>query len=169
LFNQRVKIVKLLKDNDLLNSKQAATPIETGLLAAPQENEVELENNNLYRKAMGSLLYITTVSRPDIAVAVGLLGQRVEKPTHYNWNNVKRVMHYLALTAENKLRLSSVKCASLSFYVDTDWAADKTDRKSTSGYVFLIGEAVIEYCSRKQTSVALSSTEAEYIAERSFG
>lgn len=163
-MNQRSKIVKLAEDYGLLDAKPAATPMETGFLTASPEDTVELKNNSLYRKVMGSLLYIATVSRPDIAVAFGFLCRRVEKPSQYDWNAAKRVIRYLMSTSEAKLRLSSAKDDKLIIYVDADWAGDKVDRKSTSGYVFLFGRAVIAWCSRKQTSVAISSTEAEYIA-----
>lgn len=164
LLNQRAKIVKLIEENGLLESKPVATPMETGFLTTPQEGAVELENNGLYRKVMGSLLYIATVTRLDIAVAVGLLCRRVERPTQHDWKAAKRVMRYLASTTKTKLRLPFAKDTNLTFYVDADWAGDKADWKSTSGYVFLFGKAVIAWCSRKQTSVAMSSTEAEYIA-----
>ena len=62
------------------------------------------------------------------------------------------------------MKLETVDDLQLIGYVDADWAGDKTDRKSTSGYLFKLGEGVISWLSKKQGSVALSSTEAEYIA-----
>lgn len=160
LLDQRAKIVKLLDDHGLLEPKPVATPMKPEFLSASQE----LDNNNVYKKVMGSLLYIATVSRPDIATSVGLLCRRVEKATNNDWNAEKRVMRYLASTLDRKLRLTSGGDIRLTCYVDADWANDKTDRKSTSGHVFLLGDGVIAWSSRKQTSVAMSSTEAEYIA-----
>ena len=164
LFNQRAKIAKLLRDYDLSEPKPAATPMETGFLAAPLEESSLLKNNHGYRQLMGSLLYLATVSRPDIMIAVGLPCRRVEKPTQNDWNAAKRVLRYLAYTIDKKLRLPSDGDNYLVGYVDADWAGDRTDRKSTSGYVFLLGNAVVAWCSRKQVAVATSSTEAEYIA-----
>lgn len=155
LLNQRAKIIKLVKENGMTDSKPVATPMESGFLAAPQNDTVELESNGMYRKLMGSLLYLATVSRPDIAVAVGLLCRRVEKPTQYDWKAAKRVVRYLASSSDVRLRLSPCKDQRLTYYVDADWAGDRTDRKSTSGYVFLYGGAVVSWCSKKQTSVAM--------------
>lgn len=164
LLNQKAKITKLLEDHGLLESKPVATPMETGFLSAGTTESAELPNNTLYRKAIGSLLYIATVSRLDIAVAVSILSRRVEKPTQQDWNAVKRVMRYLAFTINKKLCLPSSESIELNCYVDADWAGEKIDRKSTSGYVFLLGKGAVAWSSRKQTSVAMSSTEAEYVA-----
>ena len=82
---------------------------------------------------MGFVLYIATVSRPDISLAVSLLCRRVENPTNYDWKAVKSVMRYLAMTIDHKLRLSLKRKAILTLYVDAEWAGDKVDRKSTGG------------------------------------
>jgi len=97
-------------------------------------------------------------------MAVGILCRYVKKPTEKDWKAIKRVMRYLASTIDKKLKLSSTGKAKLECFVDADWAGDKADRKSTSGYVFRLGDGTVAWSSRKQTSVAMSSTEAEYIA-----
>jgi len=81
-----------------------------------------------------------------------------------DWTAVKRVIRYLKETINWKLKLKAVNDLQLVGYVDADWAGDKSDRKSTSGYLFTFGEGIISWMSKKQGSVALSSTEAEYIA-----
>lgn len=164
LLNQKGKITKILEEYGLLEPKPAATPMETNFLNSRSDDSAKIPNNNKYRKAIGSLLYIATVSRPDIATAVGILCRRVEKPTKRDWEAVKRVMRYLAFTINKSLQLSSTDTMELECFVDSDWAGDKTDRKSTSGYVFCLGKGTVAWSSRKQTSVATSSTEAEYIA-----
>lgn len=164
LLSQKSKIEKLLEEYGLLEPKPASTPMETCFQNSSTNNSVQLPNNTLYRKAIGSLLYLATVSRPDIALSVGLLSRRVEKPTQHDWEGVKRVMRYLASTSDQKLRLVSSGIAELSCCVDADWAGDKQDRKSTSGHIFLLGNSIVAWSSKKQTSVAMSSTEAEYIA-----
>lgn len=136
-----------------MEPKPAATPMEISFLSAGTTESVELPNNTLYRKAIRSLIYIATVSRPDIAVAVSLLSRRIEKPTQQDWNAVKHVTRYLAFTIDKKLHLSSSDNTELKCYVDADWAGDKIDRKSTSGYVFLLGEGAVAWSSQKQTSV----------------
>lgn len=164
LLNQKAKIAKILADYGLSEPKPAAIPMEPGFLTVSVEETTSLPNNHAYRQLIGSLLYLATVSRPDIAAAVGLLCRKVEKPTEYDWKAAKRVLRYLAYTMERRLRLPSSGDSQLTCYVDADWAGDKTDRKSTSGYVFLLGGGAVAWSSRKQTAVATSSTEAEYIA-----
>ncbi|XP_063797814.1 uncharacterized protein LOC134965248 [Pseudophryne corroboree] len=108
----------------------------------------------LYRKAIGKLLYIVTVTRPDISTAVGILSRKVSKPTQMDWNAVKRVICYLKGTINKKLKLSASTSHKLTGHVDSN------DRKSTSGYLFSIGEEIISWIRKKQSSIALSSTEA---------
>ncbi|KFD69490.1 hypothetical protein M514_18362 [Trichuris suis] len=152
------------KEDGMSEVKPKGTPMETGYLSTMNESNVPLPNNVKYRQVIGSLLYIATVSRPDIALAVGLLCRRVESPTEYDWKSAKRVLRYLAGTKELKLCLSAMSNPVLQGYVDADWAGDRTDRKSTSAYLFQFGESIISWSTKKQTTVALSSTEAEYIA-----
>jgi len=120
-----------------------------------------LPDYSKYRQAIGSLLYIATVSRPDIATAVGILCRKVEKPTEQDWRAIKRIIRYLSSMREKGLKLPSASEEELECFVDADWAGDQNDRKSTSSHVFRLGKITIAWSSRKQTSVALSSTEAE--------
>ncbi|XP_077257634.1 uncharacterized protein LOC143894862 [Temnothorax americanus] len=129
LLSQEAKIEQLLQLYQLNEAKPARTPMETA-----------------------------TISRPDVAAAVGFLARRVETPTQMDWNAVKRIIRYLAGTKNYKLHLSST-----SDDMDADWAGDKQDRKSTSGYIFKLGSSAIAWSSHKQTSVSMSSTEAEFL------
>uniref|UniRef100_A0A5S6QNT0 Reverse transcriptase Ty1/copia-type domain-containing protein n=1 Tax=Trichuris muris TaxID=70415 RepID=A0A5S6QNT0_TRIMR len=138
--------------------------METNFLSSTAGESPPLPNNEQFRKAIGSLLYLATVSRPDIAFAVNLLCRRVESPTHRDWTAVKRVMRYLAGSVHRKLCFATEGSTVLTGFVDADWAGDHADRKSTSGHVFQIGHSSIVWSSKKQSVVAMSSTEAEYIA-----
>ncbi|XP_055910757.1 uncharacterized protein LOC129945122 [Eupeodes corollae] len=163
-LSQKSKIKQLIKTYKLEDSKGTLTPIETGFLSPSEETSPKLPNNNLYRKAIGSLLYIATVSRPDVSLAVNLLSRKIESPTESDWKAVKRVMRYLATTVDKSLLLQTNEEKTLMCYVDADWAGDSKDRKSTNGYVFQFAGRSIAWSSRKQTPVAMSSTEAEYVA-----
>ncbi|KFD66849.1 hypothetical protein M514_20993 [Trichuris suis] len=163
LLHQQSKIDRMLEHHGLLDCKPVATPMERGFLCMNEESAV-MENDARYRQAVGSLLYITTVSRPDIAVAVGLLCRRVETPTVTDWKSVKRIMCYLSARKHFRFRVCSTTNLKLQCYVDADWAGDKLDRKSTTGFVFRLGSCTIAWSSHKQSTVALSSTEAEYVA-----
>ena len=109
-------------------------------------------------------MYLATTTRPDIAAAINILCRSVEKPCQRDWKAVKDVMRYLKQSIHLKLKMSADSKPDLIGYVDADWAGDTVDRKSTSGYLFQLGDSPISWSSRKQMSVALSSTEAEYVA-----
>ena len=115
---------------------------------------------------MGSLLYLSTISRPDIAFAVSCVARFCSKTTNLHWAAVKQIFRYLRGTTS--LGLLYAKGADpdnmLVEYSDSDWAGDSTDYKSTTGYLFQIRGTVVTWKSKKQTCVALSTAEAEYMA-----
>ncbi|GBM09373.1 putative mitochondrial protein AtMg00810 [Araneus ventricosus] len=107
-----------------------------------------LPNNTQYRQEVGALLYVATVSRPDISVAVNILSRKNEKPRERDWNAVKRIIRYLKTTAELKLIINIDKEPILTAFCDADWANVKSDRKSTSGKVFKLGNSAIQWMSK---------------------
>lgn len=92
------------------------------------------------------------------------MAQKTSNPTQYDWNELKRVVKYLKGTAHFKLEMAQSNQTGLFGYADANWAENRTDRKSNSGYVFKLNGGTISWCSKKQVCVALSSTEAELIA-----
>lgn len=123
-----------------------------------------MDNNTEYQRLIGSLLYVSVNTRPDIAASISILAQRTSNHTQEDWNELKRVVRYLKGTIHLKLHLGDGSNESLTGYADANWAEDRTDRKSNSGYIFKIYGATVSWGCRKQTCVALSSTEAEFIA-----
>ena len=121
-----------------------------------------------YASAVGSLMYAMVYTRPDIAHAVGVLSSFMSKPGKEHWTTVKRVFRYLHGTSDYGLcyqgrpRLDRV--LDIHGFVDADWAGDLDQRSSTSGYVFNLFGGVVSWMSKKQSVVALSTTEAEYMA-----
>lgn len=116
-----------------------------------------------YREAVGSLLYLSTRTRPDIAYAVGAASRNMESPERKHVTALKRIFKYLAGTLGEGV---CYKFAAnvLKSYSDADYAGDVKTRRSTSGYVITFGDGPVSWASRRQPIVALSSTEAEYIA-----
>lgn len=161
-LSQERYIEKILNEFDLQDVKISSIPMDPGYLKETTNNL--LENNILYRKAIGSLLYISNNTRPDIAFAVSILSRKITCPNERDWTEVKRVLKYLKGTKDLKLLVGSKSELELNGFADADWAGDINDRKSTSGFIFKLGDAVISYASRKQANVTLSSTEAEYVA-----
>lgn len=158
--------MKVISDLGLQDSKISTYPLDPNYGKSTGADEDILLDNYLYQKFIGCLLYISINSRPDIAASVSFLARRVSKPTKDDWNELKRLVKYLKGTVYFKLKLSCIENENEIFngYADADWAENKDDRKSNSGYVFKVYGGVISWCCRKQSCVALSSTEAEFIA-----
>ena len=115
-----------------------------------------------YREAIGSLMWAAVATRPDIAFAVSLLSQFLENPGEIHWKAVKRVMRYLNGMKDYKLTLRR-NHDSLLGYADADWAS-QDHRHSILAYIFQIDGGSISWSCQTQNIVALSSTEAEFIA-----
>ncbi|GAA0159622.1 transmembrane signal receptor [Lithospermum erythrorhizon] len=116
-----------------------------------------------YKQIVGSLMYLTN-TRPDMTFAVSILSRFMSKPTELHLQLAKRVLRYLKGTTDYGIYYQRDKNAGLLAYTDSDYAGDKYDRKSTSGYAFLISNGAVAWSSKKQPIVALSTTEAEFIA-----
>ncbi|KAM8971977.1 uncharacterized protein RCH25_017582 [Pelodytes ibericus] len=145
----------------MADAKEARTSMDAAYLKF--EGDL-LPNNDWYRQAVGALLYIATTTCSDIAASMSLLCRCVSEPRQRDWTSITSVMRYLKQTKDFSLKLSTTSDLSLIGYVDSDWAGDLNIRKSTSGYLFKIGNSPKSWSSKKQISVALSSTEAEYIS-----
>lgn len=130
-------------------------------LLVPDETGSKFEKP--YSSLIGGLLWVAQCSRPDVAFAVNRLSQFLQRPNQSHWDAGMRVLSYLNHTRKMKLMLGGENL-DVKAYSDADWAEDRHERKSTTGYVFCLGEGVISWRSRKQKTVSLSSTEAEYMA-----
>ncbi|KAG3230861.1 hypothetical protein PI124_g24042 [Phytophthora idaei] len=117
-----------------------------------------------YRSAVGGLMYLMVATRPDLAAAVGVLSQFAADPCPTHWQALKRVLRYLQATPTHGLEFSREDSCGVCGYSDADWAGDIESRRSTSGYAFMMNGGCISWGSKKQRTVALSSTEAEYMA-----
>jgi hypothetical protein len=169
-LSQHRYIAQTIKNFGLEDCKPISTPqdISVKLTKAmePQNDEEIKEMSTIpYRNAVGSLIYAMLGTRPDIAVAVGAVSQYLENPGIQHWKAVKRILRYLKGTLDFGLMLGGQqKRINLLGYSDADWGGDLDFRKSTTGIVFLLGVGAVCWQSKKQSSVALSSTEAEYMA-----
>ena len=150
------------------DAKTKATPVSLGTkLASAAEDEQLLDTAaHPYSELVGSLLYVAVCTRPDIAQAVGALARFMSKPTAVHWSAAKGVLRYLASTIDYGITFSGGD-APLVGYCDSDYAGDVDSRRSTTGYVFIMHGGAISWNSRLQPTVAVSTTEAEYMAAAS--
>ena len=146
------------------NAKSVATPVSSGVKLVKATEKDELIDAGLYQSAVGSLQYLSTMTRPDISYAVSNVAKFCSKPTKEHWTAVKRIIRYLKGTQNYGLLYKKADSSTCIGFSDSDWAGDADDRKSTSGYIFQVGGTAISWKSRKQSCVALSTAEAEYIA-----
>jgi len=115
-----------------------------------------------YKSAIGMLIFLSKCTRPDIAFAVNKAARNSESPTVSDWVKVKNIMKYLNSTKNYKLSYNGT--GEILGYSDSDFAGDIKDSKSTSGYIILMGNNPICWMSKKQSIVATSTAEAEYIS-----
>ena len=147
-----------------------ATPMESGIVLQRSQNpDIEDQGDRqLYQSLVGSLMYLMTATRPDLAYTVSTLSKFNSGPTDKHLFAAKRVLRYLKQTGKLGLTYStgnsrSYEIPQLIGYSDSDHAGDRDDRRSTSGYVFTLQGTAVLWKSNKQTMVTLSSTESEYV------
>ena len=145
--------------------KPVSTPLDTGKTFHKRTTDEEPFNKETYQQAIGCLTYVSTATRPDIAAAVGLLSQYMADPSNDHWLGIKRLLRYIKGTLMYGLKfVAHENDDDLLGYADANWAGDVDTRRSTSGYIFKIADGVVSWRSKKQSTVAKSTTEAEYVA-----
>ncbi len=166
-MSQTAYIDELAQLYKLKESNPVYTPMSNSFYSDQRAhaNDPEITDEH-YRHIIGSLLYLSTRTRPDVACAVGILSQYVSRPTNFLLQAAKRVLIYLWHTRKFVLSFSNIErdCDIMEMWVDADHAGDQKDRKSRTGYCATMGGGAISWCSQKQRSVALSTAEAEYMA-----
>ena len=159
----------LLQKFGMENAKPVSTPVDSNSKLVKATEDEDRIDQQLYQSAVGSLLFLSVGTRPDIAYAVSNVAKFSSQPTKKHWSAVKRIMRYLKGTVNFGLHYSKESPEKCVGYSDADWGGDLDDRKSTSGYLFQISGGPVSWRSKKQTSVALSTAEAEYMALASAG
>ncbi|MCO5609368.1 hypothetical protein L7F22_063594 [Adiantum nelumboides] len=160
IIKQEQYINNMIKRFRMQDALEVSTSMEMGEYSGPMD---ELPTDVPYRSLIGSLMYASICTRPDISMAVSRLSRHLEKPTFAHWNAGKRLLRYLKRTSQFGLRY--VGCQTeVQCYVDADWAGDIVTRKSTTGVVVTMGNVAILWSSTRQSCVALSTAEAEYMA-----
>jgi hypothetical protein len=131
--------------------------------------DVEHMKNIPYNSAIGALMFLVVTCRPDLSYIVHVLSRFMQDPGIQHWEGVKNVLKYLKGTTNVGITFGGSNCNSankhvLFMYSDSDWAGCKDTYKSTSGYVAMFNGGPIQWKAKLQSTVAQSSSEAEYIA-----
>ena len=174
-LDQSLYVEQVLKRFNMLNCKPAPTPEATAHRLSNEHSPTTAEHRAQmqhvpYKEAVGSLLYASIATRPDIAHAVNEVCKYMQNPGDPHWQAVKRILRYLRGSMNKPLVFRSNPIHSgnntciITAYTDADWAGDYDTRRSTTGYVVQVNNSTVSWMSKKQATVALSSAEAEYMA-----
>jgi len=126
------------------------------------ENNVPFDKTT-YKSAIGMLIFLSKATRPDISFAEHKVARNSENPIMTDWRKVENILKYLNSTIDYKITYDG-QGNIVAYDSDSDFAGDIKDRKSTSGHIILLGNNPISWMSKKQSIVATSTAEAEYIS-----
>jgi len=186
-LDQEHYVDQILSRFGMTDCKPVQTPLDTSvqLKRTDEKTDGDKIDSTLYRQIIGSLMFLMVGSRPDIAAAIGTVSQFSTNPVKSHYVAVKRILRYVKGTKGYKLHLGQVNNnniqanadnreydnngkqsteLNLMGFSDANWGGDVDTRKSTTGYIFFLSGGVISWSSKRQATVALSSTEAEYMA-----
>ncbi|XP_048491380.1 secreted RxLR effector protein 161-like [Beta vulgaris subsp. vulgaris] len=161
-ISQRKYATDLLKRFNLLNCKSMHTPINVNEKLVAHDG-TSMANARFFRSMVGGLNYLLHI-RPDITHSVSVISRFMHNPTQQHMGAAKRILRYVAGSVDFGIWYGKSSSFRLFGYSDSDWAGCSEERKSTSGYIFSLGPGAVSWSTKKQNVVALSSSEAEYIA-----
>ena len=160
---QSAYIDKILVRSNMAEAKPVTTPLPKNIKLANIHTRAK-DPNMPYAKAIGSLMYVALQTWPDIAFTVQHLSQYTSNPAQEHWTAVKQVLRYLKGTCDEGIVHKRAETAPrIEIYADADFA-NRADAKSISGYACIMNGACLAWSLKKQSTIALSTTEAEYIA-----
>jgi hypothetical protein len=171
-LSQTHYVKDMLQKYGMTNANGVSTPMDPNVNlyiddeGKDEKRDVDEDSPGNYATKIGSLLYAAHSTRPDILYAVVTLAQFTKNPLAIHHTAVKRVFRYLIKTMDNGLTYEmrdQERPTEITYFTDSDWASN-AHRKSISGYVFTLGGGAVAWSSKKQSTTALSSAEAEYVA-----
>lgn len=165
LISQSKYIEKLCNQYGIEECKQILSPMENKLNLSNVNSEVNKQSVREFQRLLGSLNYVAERSRPDICFSVNKLSRVATTATSEQFKYLIRILKYLNHTKNHCLLYKrSVDNDKLTGYCDASWADDELDRKSTSGFLIYVFGNLVKFKTRKQSIVAQSTAEAEYVA-----
>jgi len=163
-LHQRTFIEKLGNDFGLKQNDLIKVPLQVGTVIQKPLDSSEIDSSFPYRSLIGSLLFLATRTRPDIMFAVILMSQYNSCFSLTHEKCVLQILQFVVNTKDRCINLSSCQSDELVAYTDASWANDRDDRRSFGGYLVFLGGTPLSWGCKKQSVVALSSMEAEFMA-----
>lgn len=168
-LDQERYMEEVLNKFNMSDCNPVSTPLDANIKLSKEmspKNEEEFKEMSTvpYQQAIGSILYAAQATRPDICHAINVVSRYNNNPGKQHWTAVKRILRYIKGTSSAKIEFSGKCDPDLVGYSDADWASDVDGRRSITGFVFMLQGGPLNWSSRKQQTVALSTTEAEYMA-----
>jgi len=163
-LNQTGYIANLAKDFGITPNKLVKVPLNVGTVLQKPAEAVEILSNFPYRSLVGSLLFLATRTRPDLLFPVILLSQYNTCFSGVHEKCLLQVLQYATNTQNLSLNLSECTSDCIYAFTDASWANDRDERKSFGGYLIFLGGVPLSWGCKKQSVVALSSMEAEFMA-----
>ena len=167
-LSQKGYIEKVLRRFNMQSAKPVTTPLAahfrlSSALCPQSDDEVDYMSRVPYSSAVGSLMYAMVCSRPDLAFAVSAVSRYMANPGKEHWKAVQWILRYLRGSTDGCLQFGRTR-DGVTGYVDSDFAGDLDKRRSLTGYIFTVSGCAISWKATLQHIVALSTTEAEYMA-----
>ncbi|XP_031279030.1 uncharacterized protein LOC116137478 [Pistacia vera] len=171
-LSERKYVLELVSDSGLSACKPSIIPLEQNIKLTSQqydsettfsENDPLLQDPSPYQRLVGRLIYLT-VTRPDISYAVHILSQFMHQPKQSHMDATIKVLKYLKGCPRLGLLLPRDGNFDITAYCDSDWGTCPMTRKSLTGFCIKIGGSLISWKTKRQSTISLSSAEAEYRA-----
>jgi hypothetical protein len=169
-ITQTAYLKALLVKHRMEGCHPTATPMDTAArhIKGEENYRADADTIHQYQSVIGGIMFAMLCTRPDIAHAVSILSKYAQNPTPLHVTGAQRVLRYLSGSLTRGITYTGTgdhrSEPELTGYSDSDWAQDRDDRKSISGYAFLLCGGAISWQAKKQVSPATSTVEAEYMA-----
>ena len=168
-LSQRAYLQRVLERFGMADCNPKSTPLPPGIVLSESDSRKTDEDQHFmmdkpYREALGSCMWVQVATRPDIAFAVSVLSHFQSNPGPAHWKAMLHLLAYLKGSINYKISYSWGGDLAPIGFVDADYAGDIDTRGSTSGYVFTMAGGPVSWSSKRQATVALSTTEAEYMS-----
>eukprot|EP00963_Diacronema_lutheri_P007771 scaffold671_cov394-Pavlova_lutheri.AAC.1 len=165
-MEQTNKVLEYLEQHGSLNSKGKEIPLSVPLETKTDE---EISGQTIYQKIVGQLQYLGATTRPDLSQATSVLARFNSCPTTTHWKAIRGTLKYLNGTQQLTMQYCGTKEdtnqeVQITAYSDADYASNKENRRSRTGYAIMTMGALVSWQSKLQTTIATSTTEAEYQA-----